>query len=246
MPPAVGNSLAGIPAAPPTPPTPGEPWRLLALALLAGGGIGALSGGGYALRSAGRKTPSYEGGMEIDPPPVQKSANAAPNFWQQSTANMPTWAYPTAALAGVGSTALLNHLITSLVDSRRMRQTEDELESAKGDYEKALTETYSPDKLKAIGKPKTASADDTLARCFSLIKGATVAGPAAATPVADYLPKTPGHWTLAALLAAAGMYGAHRFSRDRDDNKLYQDALQRKALMSSLRNPPELYVHPEG
>lgn len=228
--------------------------KILGVSLLSALGLGAATGGAYALRSNGIKdVPGYRRRPELDPillsSPVKEAATYQPPpgigaSLTSRVGGVPNYTWPAAALASLPVLLGTNAIIANYVNKRRRRKLDEELQAAKDEYESALTDSPVP----SMPSVKSGSATTALDRLFDLV--VRVKSAAAPTPPASPTPPPPPTTfqqgaapTVAALLAVLGAYGTYKYLNERDSRKLYGDAIKRRELIRNTAQPPEVYFN---
>lgn len=222
-------------------------------------GLGAGAAGLYGLyhllkRNAGQK--KYRGGppdLPLSyPVPAKEDPEtvAAPNFrirtaadpagavqggWASTFGGIP-WYYPAAVGLPIAGMALGWKGVDKLLQSARNKERESEVESAKQEFESALSSQYErPTSNRALSKAaRLSQALDAIYEKRGNVDFGDLAG---------QLAGSYGVYALASGLGTGGLL--YNYMRRRSEKAIMEKALKRREMQRFQQQPPEIYARPE-
>lgn len=150
------------------------------------------------------------------------------------------WYGPAMLFTGLGALGLGWKGTDMLLDRLRRRQTEEEVEKARGEFRKALLQQYSrpPQKIAAW--------QDSLDRTYDMLQSLLLKLPDKQAQLADWAGKATNVYGMVGGLGAliTGMLVYDR-ARKRSRRAVLEKALQRRERRKFMQQPTEIYAVPE-
>jgi len=206
--------------------------RRIAQLGLAGVGLGAAARGGMGLYNLARRNkPREEDESSAEIPAVSDSFKTASE--SDNPANTFSWVYPAAATVGLGGMYGGWKAIDGLMDSRREKEQDDELESAKTQFRQALMSPKQAENNE-LGRELDGLFDEVkeAADNPNLLKQADLK---------SILNQSANVYGLYALLAG-GMAGSYAYNKSKGSSnpEVLQKALKRRRRMQVAARPDSI------